>query len=172
MHSKTNPKQRVINGRLADALATLRHGELIFIADAGMVMSPTSIAPLPPEVELLDLGIVTGVPSNGQLLPALRDTGDIERVIVAERPADALLRVAGHNPASLIVVGNRGLGAEEGEVLGSVPAEIVRKAVCDVLVVQTSALDEDRLFNSEPAQDAAEGSHRIAGADPGARPAH
>jgi maltose/moltooligosaccharide transporter len=68
---------------------------------------------------------------------------DIERVIVAERPADALLRVAGNNPASLIVVGNRGLGAEEGEVLGSVPAEIVRKAVCDVLVVQTSALHEE-----------------------------
>ena len=68
---------------------------------------------------------------------------DVERVIVAERPADALLRVAGSSPASLIVVGNRGLGAEEGEVLGSVPAEIVRKAVCDVLVVQTSALHEE-----------------------------
>ena len=68
---------------------------------------------------------------------------DIERVVVAERPADALLRVAGNNPASLIVVGNRGLGAEAGEVLGSVPAEIVRKAVCDVLVVQTSALHQE-----------------------------
>ena len=31
----------------------------------------------------------------------------------------------------------------EGEVLGSVPAEIVRNAVCDVLVVQTSALHEE-----------------------------
>jgi hypothetical protein len=27
----------------------------------------------------------------------------------------------------------------------------VRKAVCDVLVVQTSALDEDRLFAKPPA---------------------
>jgi maltose/moltooligosaccharide transporter len=68
---------------------------------------------------------------------------DIEQVIVAERPAQALLRVAGRNPASLIVVGNRGLGAEEGEALGSVPREIVRNAVCDVLVVQTSALREE-----------------------------
>jgi maltose/moltooligosaccharide transporter len=68
---------------------------------------------------------------------------DIEQVVVAAKPAEALLRVAGSSPASLIVVGNRGLGAAEGEVLGSVPAEIVRKAVCDVLVVQTSALHEE-----------------------------
>ena len=67
---------------------------------------------------------------------------DIEQVVVAADPADALLQV-GNSPASLIVVGNRGLGAEEGEVLGSVPAKIVRNAVCDVLVVQTSALHEE-----------------------------
>lgn len=65
---------------------------------------------------------------------------DIEQVIVAAKPAEALLRVANANPASLIVVGNRGLGAQEGEALGSVPREIVRNASCDVLIVQTSAL--------------------------------
>jgi maltose/moltooligosaccharide transporter len=68
---------------------------------------------------------------------------DIEQVVVAAKPAEALLRVAGRSPASLIVVGNRGLGAQEGELLGSVPGEIVKKAVCDVLVVQTSALHEE-----------------------------
>ena len=68
---------------------------------------------------------------------------DIEQVVVAGKPAEALLRVAGRNPASLIVVGNRGLGAQEGEVLGSVPREIVKNAVCDVLVIQTSALNEE-----------------------------
>jgi maltose/moltooligosaccharide transporter len=70
---------------------------------------------------------------------------DIEQVVVADKPAAALLRVAGSNPASLIVVGNRGLGAQEGEALGSVPREIVRNAVCDVLIVQTSALSEENL---------------------------
>ncbi len=68
---------------------------------------------------------------------------DIEQVVVAGEPADALLQVASTSPASLIVVGNRGLGAEEGEMLGSVPAKIVRNAACDVLVVQTSALREE-----------------------------
>jgi maltose/moltooligosaccharide transporter len=64
---------------------------------------------------------------------------DIEQVIAAGRPAETLLRVAGQSPATLIVVGNRGLGAAEGEALGSVPAEIVKNAVCDVTVIQTSA---------------------------------
>ena len=66
----------------------------------------------------------------------------VEQVVMAGTPAEALLRVAGQNPASLIVVGNRGLGARQGEALGSVPREIVQKANCDVLVIQTSALAE------------------------------
>jgi maltose/moltooligosaccharide transporter len=78
----------------------------------------------------------------------------IEQRLVEGDPAQALLDVVGANPANLIVVGNRGLGADEGQLLGSVPAGVVRNAVCDVLVVQTSALDEERLFApSEPALD-------------------
>ena len=70
----------------------------------------------------------------------------IDQRVVAGDPAQALLDTVGNNPANLIVVGNRGLGADEGQLLGSVPAGVVRNAVCDVLVVQTSALDEERLF--------------------------
>jgi maltose/moltooligosaccharide transporter len=70
----------------------------------------------------------------------------IEQRLVPGDPAQALLDTVGANPANLIVVGNRGLGASEGQMLGSVPAGVVRNAVCDVLVVQTSALDEERLF--------------------------
>ena len=69
----------------------------------------------------------------------------IEQQLVPGDPAQALLDTIGTNPANLIVVGNRGLGANEGQLLGSVPAAVVRNAVCDVLVVQTSALDADRL---------------------------
>jgi maltose/moltooligosaccharide transporter len=68
---------------------------------------------------------------------------DIEQVIVPGRPAEALLKVASQSPATLIVVGNRGLGATEGEVLGSVPREIVKNANCDVTIIQTSALGEE-----------------------------
>jgi maltose/moltooligosaccharide transporter len=70
----------------------------------------------------------------------------VDQRLVAGDPAKALLDTVGANPANLIVVGNRGLGASQGQLLGSVPANVVKNAVCDVLVVQTSALDEDRLF--------------------------
>ncbi|MCW2811081.1 MAG: putative transporter, partial [Friedmanniella sp.] len=75
----------------------------------------------------------------------------IEQRLYQGDPAQALLDTVGSNPASVIVVGNRGLGAAEGEQLGSVPAKVVRNAVCDVIVVQTSALDEERLFADVPA---------------------
>ena len=89
----------------------------------------------------------------------------IEQRLVAGDPAQALIDTVGPNPANLIVVGNRGLGASEGEVLGSVPRAVVQHAVCDVLVVQTSALDEERVLGETLTQPAAE-STETAAADP------
>jgi maltose/moltooligosaccharide transporter len=89
----------------------------------------------------------------------------IEQRLVRGDAAQALLDAVGRNPANLIVVGNRGLGAREGQLLGSVPGDVVKNAVCDVLVVQTSALDEDRLFRTEQAE--AHGDGQVAGARPG-----
>jgi len=60
----------------------------------------------------------------------------VDTKMVAADPAEALLDAAGSDPKSLIVVGNRGLGAIEGHELGSVPAEVVHRAQCDVLIVQ------------------------------------
>ena len=60
----------------------------------------------------------------------------IDQRLIAGDPAQALLDTAGDNPANLIVVGNRGLGAAEGETLGSVAAAVVKSANCDVLIVQ------------------------------------
>jgi maltose/moltooligosaccharide transporter len=89
----------------------------------------------------------------------------IEQRLVPGDPARALLDTVGSNPANLIVVGNRGLGASEGEVVGSVPRDVVKDAICDVLVVQTSALDEDRIFAKEPAEAAADGARPVTGTD-------
>jgi maltose/moltooligosaccharide transporter len=76
----------------------------------------------------------------------------IEQRLVRGDAAQALLDTVGADPANLIVVGNRGLGAHEGQLLGSVPGDVVKNAVCDVLVVQTGALDEDRMFAAHPAE--------------------
>ncbi|MBL7258108.1 MFS transporter [Paractinoplanes lichenicola] len=82
----------------------------------------------------------------------------IEQLLVRGDPAQALLDTVGNNPANLIVVGNRGLGASQGALLGSVPAGVVRNAVCDVLVVQTSALDEERMFHPSSTESPPTGS--------------
>ena len=68
---------------------------------------------------------------------------NIDHRIVEGDPAHALLDTAGSDPKNLIVVGNRGLGAVEGEALGSVPREVVKNAVCDVMVVQINP-EEDQ----------------------------
>ena len=91
----------------------------------------------------------------------------IEQRLVAGDPAQALLDVVGPNPANLIVVGNRGLGASEGQRLGSVPGNVVKNALCDVLVVQTSALDEDRVLGEQLVHPAADEAGPVKEADPG-----
>jgi maltose/moltooligosaccharide transporter len=91
----------------------------------------------------------------------------IDQRLVKGNAAQALLDTVGNNPANLIVVGNRGLGAKEGQLLGSVPGDVVKNARCDVLVVQTSALDEERLFASHQAEAGAETGARTATGDSG-----
>ena len=66
-----------------------------------------------------------------------------EQRVVAAAPAQALLETAGDNPRNLIVVGNRGLGAADGQLLGSVPGEVVKNALCNVLIVQTTRHADD-----------------------------
>jgi maltose/moltooligosaccharide transporter len=91
----------------------------------------------------------------------------IDQRLVKGDAAQALLDTVGANPANLIVVGNRGLGAKEGQLLGSVPGDVVKNARCDVLVVQTAALDEDRLFTAHPAEARADGAAPVAGRSSG-----
>ena len=64
---------------------------------------------------------------------------NIDYQIVPGNPAEALLEVAGDDPTNLIVVGNRGLGAAEGEALGSIPREVVKRARGNVMIVRTDS---------------------------------
>jgi len=61
---------------------------------------------------------------------------NISTRMVSGDPVEALLDAAGPDHQSLIVVGNRGLGAAEGHELGSVPSEVVHRSTSDVLIVQ------------------------------------
>ena len=83
------PRTRLLNERLAAVVATLRHGEMIFLADAGSGSHRSSLVPLAADVERLDLGIAPGVPSIRDLVTAITAAGDIEGAIVSENMRDA-----------------------------------------------------------------------------------
>jgi nucleotide-binding universal stress UspA family protein len=60
-----------------------------------------------------------------------------ERSIVGA-PVDALVDLATEVRADLLVVGNVGLNTIAGRLLGSVPANVSRRAKVDVLIVHTT----------------------------------
>ena len=77
-------KFRILNPRLAAVLAELRHGELIYIGDAGSGTAPKALMPLDPAVEIIDLAVATGIPSFQDVTGAIIECGDIEAAIVTE----------------------------------------------------------------------------------------
>jgi nucleotide-binding universal stress UspA family protein len=68
---------------------------------------------------------------------AARGASAVERVAVEGEPVKSLLGALGEYHADLLVVGNRGLNTLAGRLLGSVPADVSRRAPCDVLIVHT-----------------------------------
>jgi len=68
----------------------------------------------------------------------MRDKGtkDVE-TDVAERPAGAaIIRAAENRKPDLVVIGGRGLGIWEGDILGSVSMAVAQRAKCPVLIVK------------------------------------
>jgi|SRR5579875_2826754 len=68
---------------------------------------------------------------------AAQGAHDVERVAVEGEPVKALIHALAEHRANLLVVGNRGLNTLAGRLLGSVPADVSRRAPCDVLIVHT-----------------------------------
>jgi nucleotide-binding universal stress UspA family protein len=66
----------------------------------------------------------------------LIDRWTVERRLVRDRPASAIVASAANLGADLIVLGSRGRGALASMLLGSVPAEVVEHAPCPVLVAR------------------------------------
>ena len=63
---------------------------------------------------------------------------DVEEKPIVGAPVDALVDLAEESGADLLVVGNVGLSTITGRLLGSVPANVSRKAKVDVLIVHTT----------------------------------
>lgn len=63
---------------------------------------------------------------------------NVEERPVVGAPVDALVKLAEDVKADLLVVGNVGLSTIAGRLLGSVPANVSRRAKADVLIVHTT----------------------------------
>jgi D-ribose pyranase len=110
----------LLNGRLAHVVTTLRFGESIVVADAGL--------PVPPGVETLDLAIAPGLPKMIDVVAVLKDNLVIEEVRIAEE-----MRKANDEQRTLI----HQLFSAEGCV-NEVPHETIESGLREAkLVVQT-----------------------------------
>lgn len=78
------PKIRLLHERLAAVVTSLRHGEMVFIADAGSGTSAKSLVPLADDVEVIDIAVAPGLPSVADVLTVLYEAGDFETAIVTE----------------------------------------------------------------------------------------
>lgn len=77
-------KKRILNERLAAIVASIRQGEMLFIADAGSGISEKALYPLSPDVEYLDLEAVTGSPSFQDIVSTIVEVGDFEGAIITD----------------------------------------------------------------------------------------
>lgn len=63
---------------------------------------------------------------------------DVEERAIVGAAVDALVKLANDVKADLLVVGDVGLDSVAGRLLGSVPADVARKAKVDILIVHTA----------------------------------
>jgi nucleotide-binding universal stress UspA family protein len=63
---------------------------------------------------------------------------DIEERAIEGAPVEALIHLAKDVKADILVVGDVGMDSVAGRLLGSVPADVARKAKIDILIVHTA----------------------------------
>ncbi|EGZ49910.1 D-ribose pyranase [Neisseria wadsworthii] len=66
----------VLNAELSKLIATLGHGDMLVIGDAGL--------PVPPSVPCIDLAVSLGVPTLRQVLDAVLQEICLEKITLAE----------------------------------------------------------------------------------------
>lgn len=69
-------KQGVMQHRISDVIATMGHGDMLVIADAGL--------PIPPGVERIDLAVTPGMPPMLAVTRAVAYELQVERIYLAD----------------------------------------------------------------------------------------
>jgi maltose/moltooligosaccharide transporter len=149
------------DGSPSSLLAVERAGQVASASEAELVVV-TAYDPVPArDAAILNLAVgnlrehqIRGKAHAEETLEGARELVNTERVravrelAVEGEPADAILATAAEQRADLIVIGNRGMGALSGHLLGSVPGDIAHRAPCDVLIVQTEQIARDEQLSA------------------------
>ncbi|MFB2593205.1 D-ribose pyranase [Paracoccus sp. p4-l81] len=75
-------KTALLNAELSRVIASMGHGDLLVIGDAGL--------PVPPGVPVIDLAVTRGVPGVFDVLDAVLSELQVERAAIAEEAAEDL----------------------------------------------------------------------------------
>jgi|Deesub1362A_J573_1020465.scaffolds.fasta_scaffold03027_6 D-ribose pyranase len=94
-------KRGILNDQLNLLLARLGHGDWVVVADCGL--------PIPDGIWRIDLALVPGLPSFGDVIRALAEEVAVQRLIVAGE-------MKAHNPRNLELLRELFPGAELEEV--------------------------------------------------------
>lgn len=136
------------DGSESSLSAVDRAGQLASGADSRVIVA-TAYSPL--QVDLLEpdpgAGAADDDAGNAPIFQMLRGAADrakaagatnVEERAIVGTPGEALVELAEEVGADLVVVGNVGLSTIAGRLLGSVPADVARRAKVDVLIVHTT----------------------------------
>jgi nucleotide-binding universal stress UspA family protein len=99
------------------------------------------------DVPLLYVHVLDGDAEGGRVGAALREAGLIdgaELLLEHGHPADRLVAVAEERDASFLVVSDHG---PRSSLLGSISADVARRAPCPVLVVPPGARNAPKAFD-------------------------
>jgi len=73
-------KTRLLHSQLSEVIASLGHGDMLVIGDAGL--------PIPPETQRIDLALTKGVPGFIETLEVILSEMQVEKAIIARETAD------------------------------------------------------------------------------------
>ena len=138
------------DGSASSLRAVERASQLASGPDARLIVA-SAFLPAPEDTRASDLLKDEGYKMAGtapiyELLHDARDRAkaagatNVEERPIEGAPVEALVALAEEVGADLLVVGNVGLNTIAGRLLGSVPANVARRAKTDVLIVHTSDL--------------------------------
>mgnify|MGYP001039840182 FL=1 len=109
-------KTPLLNSALSEVIASLGHGDLLVIADAGL--------PIPPQTRRIDLALTKNIPSFLDTVCAVLQEMQVEKALLARETA----QVSPHVRAQL------------GELLDGVPFEEISHAELKSLCAQARAV--------------------------------